>query len=102
MASSYDFSGGQIENIARKRTVDVIIGGVEPTLETLHSYCRSELLYKATERQRIGFRNITVIEIFNTLDNMTKGRTSSKESTANLFNRYVWLVDTVYQAGKTC
>ena len=32
---------------------------------------------------------------------MTKGRTSSKESTANLFNRYVWLVDTVYQAGKT-
>lgn len=56
LASSYDFSGGQIENIARKRTVDVIIGGVEPTLETLHSYCRSELLYKATERQRIGFR----------------------------------------------
>lgn len=55
LASSYDFSGGQIENIARKRTVDVIIGGVEPTLETLHSYCRSELLYKVTERQRISF-----------------------------------------------
>lgn len=32
---------------------------------------------------------------------MIKGRTSSKENTANLFNRYVWLVDTVYQAGKT-
>lgn len=31
---------------------------------------------------------------------MNSIRQSSKESTSNLFNRYVWLVDTIYRAGK--
>lgn len=38
LASSYDFSGGQIENIARKRTVEMIIGGNEPAIEMLRAF----------------------------------------------------------------
>ncbi|KAA6301959.1 MAG: ATP-dependent zinc metalloprotease FtsH [Candidatus Ordinivivax streblomastigis] len=53
LASQYDFSGGQIENISRKRTVDSIISGTEPTIETLVSYCQNELIDKT--RKRVGF-----------------------------------------------
>ena len=55
LANNYNFSGGQIENIVRKYTVDSILSEVTPTLETLHSYCQSESLYKNEERKRIGF-----------------------------------------------
>lgn len=55
LASSYDFSGGQIENIARKRTVEMIIGGNEPTIEMLHSYCQCEQLHKTQKRNKIGY-----------------------------------------------
>lgn len=55
LANNYNFSGGQIENIVRKYTVDSILNGIIPTLETVHSYCRSEFLYKNEERKRIGF-----------------------------------------------
>jgi hypothetical protein len=54
LAAEYDFSGGQIENITRKRTVDCILSGTEPSLETMHEYCRNELLNK-TEKRKIGF-----------------------------------------------
>jgi hypothetical protein len=55
LANNYDLSGGQIENIVRKYTVDCILNGIEPTIETVHSYCQSEFLYKTGERKRIGF-----------------------------------------------
>lgn len=55
LACTYNFSGGQIENIARKSTVETIIGGVEPSLETIHSYCQCELLHKTLERRPIGY-----------------------------------------------
>jgi SpoVK/Ycf46/Vps4 family AAA+-type ATPase len=53
LANCYDFSGGQIENIARKCTVDNIISGSEPDLEKLEFHCKNELLTKG--RQSIGF-----------------------------------------------
>jgi SpoVK/Ycf46/Vps4 family AAA+-type ATPase len=53
LATRYDFSGGQIENIARKCTVDSIICGSEPDLEKLEFHCKNELLTK--NRQPIGF-----------------------------------------------
>ena len=55
LANTYDFSGGQIENIARKRTIESIINGYEPSLDLLHSFCRSELLYKTIVRSKIGY-----------------------------------------------
>lgn len=56
LAERYDFSGGQIENIARKRTVDMILRGEEPSFELLDEYCRSEMLGQPERsRRRIGF-----------------------------------------------
>lgn len=56
LAAKYDFSGGQIENIARKQTVESILTGEPVGLETLEEFCRNELLAKPEERRKIGFR----------------------------------------------
>ena len=55
LASRFDFSGGQIENIARKRTVDYILSGKFASLSEIESYCRAELLGDK-ERKSIGFK----------------------------------------------
>ena len=54
LASHFDFSGGQIENIARKRTVDYILSGKCASLDEIEDYCRAELL-GGKEHRRIGF-----------------------------------------------
>jgi len=54
LASRFDFSGGQIENIARKRTVDYILSGKFASLGEIEDYCRAELLDNKGGR-RIGF-----------------------------------------------
>jgi ATP-dependent 26S proteasome regulatory subunit len=54
LSSKYDFSGGQIENIVRKRTINSILNGTEPSLEVMHEYCRDELFSK-NEKKKIGF-----------------------------------------------
>lgn len=54
LASKYDFSGGQIENIARHFTIETILKGEETiTLQTLQTYCEQESIKK--EKKRIGF-----------------------------------------------
>ncbi|MDR0394341.1 MAG: ATP-binding protein [Tannerella sp.] len=53
LAEKFDFSGGQIENIARKCVVDSIISGNEPTFEVLTAHCQREMLAK--NRAKIGF-----------------------------------------------
>jgi ABC-type oligopeptide transport system ATPase subunit len=55
LASHFDFSGGQIENIARKRTVDYILSGKFASLDEIEGYCRAELLDSKKERKPIGF-----------------------------------------------
>jgi SpoVK/Ycf46/Vps4 family AAA+-type ATPase len=54
LASRYDFSGGQIENISRKCTVELVLSGTEPSLEQLSAFCQDELLAKEQTR-KIGF-----------------------------------------------
>ena len=54
LASHFDFSGGQIENIARKRTVDYILSGKYASLDEIECYCRAEVLASKNCR-RIGF-----------------------------------------------
>lgn len=56
LAAEYDFSGGQIENIARKQAVDMILSGRQTNMTTLQEYCNNELIAKQTERRKIGFR----------------------------------------------
>jgi hypothetical protein len=53
LAERFSFSGGQIENIARKHTVECIISDEAPTLETLIGFCKEESLIK--QEARIGF-----------------------------------------------
>ena len=55
LSQIYDFSGGQIENIARKRLVESILRGTEPSLGTLHSICQSEILTKSNTSGKIGY-----------------------------------------------
>jgi len=55
LAKTYSFSGGQIENIVRKYTVDNILNGTDPTIETVHPYCQTEFLYKNEQPRKIGF-----------------------------------------------
>ena len=55
LAERYDFSGGQIENIARKNVVDAILMGEELSFDAIVNHCDSELLGGNGTRNRIGF-----------------------------------------------
>ena len=55
LADKYTFSGGNIENIARKSTVEYVLSGNEPTLSSLESYCQEEILNRKNARNKIGF-----------------------------------------------
>lgn len=56
LAEHYDFSGGQIENVARKHAINSILYGNEAEmLPTLEDYCRCEQLNNNMTRKRIGF-----------------------------------------------
>ena len=55
LASKYDFSGGQIENIARHYTIGNILHGYSDNIvQELSAYCDSERL-ESKEVRRIGF-----------------------------------------------
>lgn len=56
LANNYSLSGGQIENIVRKYTVDSILNDTKPSLEKIQLYCQSEFLYKTEERRKIGYQ----------------------------------------------
>lgn len=55
LATKYDFSGGQIENIARKQTVEEILTGEELNINRIVEFCNAERLNNSTVRTRIGF-----------------------------------------------
>lgn len=54
LAENYDFSGGQIENIVRKYTIDEVLTGNKITIEQMHEYCRNERLNK--QYKMVGFK----------------------------------------------
>ena len=55
LAAHSDFSGGQIENIARHHTIDGILHGDDSlTLDTLMAHCDNERL-EHVESHKIGF-----------------------------------------------
>ncbi|WP_073208708.1 ATP-binding protein [Xylanibacter ruminicola] len=55
LATKYDFSGGQIENIARHYAIDSILHGKDnDTLSMLINHCDNERL-DTTEKRKIGF-----------------------------------------------
>ena len=54
LAGKYEFSGGQIENIARRRTVAAVLNDSPPTLERLIEFCNEEKS-ENVETVKIGF-----------------------------------------------
>ena len=54
LATDFDFSGGQIENIVRKKTVKSLISGAEPSFDDIREYCMEERIDAAPHR-KIGF-----------------------------------------------
>ena len=53
LAEQFDFSGGQIENIARKSIVSIILKGTTPSFDELENICKEELIIK--QDKKIGF-----------------------------------------------
>lgn len=55
LAREYPFSGGQIENVSRKRTIRSLISGEEPSFSEIRNFCAEELIEKGGEKRKIGF-----------------------------------------------
>jgi SpoVK/Ycf46/Vps4 family AAA+-type ATPase len=55
LAGSYSFSGGQIENVARKNAINAILSEQEPDFGQIRSFCAEENIDNAPQRKRIGF-----------------------------------------------
>lgn len=56
LAARYDFSGGEIENIARHYTIQTILHGrPEKMVKSLTEFCESERLEDARTKRKIGF-----------------------------------------------
>lgn len=57
LATDFDFSGGQIENIARKQLVDSILFGVDSVdFAKVREYCNAELLNPEHRAFRVGYK----------------------------------------------
>ena len=57
IACRYDFTGGQIENIVRKQTIDYVLEGESLNSERLNEYCLEEKMRLRATNQKIGFRH---------------------------------------------
>jgi SpoVK/Ycf46/Vps4 family AAA+-type ATPase len=55
LAKDYSFSGGQIENIARKSAVEYVLSGEEVSMATLLKFCGEEILQSKARRGKVGF-----------------------------------------------
>jgi SpoVK/Ycf46/Vps4 family AAA+-type ATPase len=57
LAGNYNFSGGQIENIARQRAIDFILSGKQLSAKDIEEYCEAENMgRRSNKRPVIGFR----------------------------------------------
>jgi SpoVK/Ycf46/Vps4 family AAA+-type ATPase len=55
LASEFPFSGGQIQNVVRKCTVDEILEGSRSSFRMICKHCEQELLDRKGGKNRIGF-----------------------------------------------
>ena len=55
LASSFKFSGGEMENIARKCIMEEVILGKKVSFENVISFCENEKWDKNTSITKIGF-----------------------------------------------
>ena len=55
LSHEYDFSGGQIENVVRKKAVNDILGEKATTFTDIRSFCEEETLTGSASKRKIGF-----------------------------------------------
>ena len=56
LAEEYEaFTGGNIENICRKKMIQSIIDGIEPNFEDIKSFCDDEIIGAKANVKKIGF-----------------------------------------------
>lgn len=55
LAEKYDFSGGQINNVARKRTIDKVLFDTGDDIESIFSLCEEERIKGEANSRKIGF-----------------------------------------------
>ena len=55
MAEQYQFSGGEIDNIAKKAIMEEILRGKRATVADLEDYCKVEKLSRERATRRVGF-----------------------------------------------
>lgn len=55
LSERFDFSGGEIENIVRKCTIDSILNNMKPSIEKIRMYCETERIHNNISTNRIGF-----------------------------------------------
>ena len=55
LGRDYSFSGGNIENIARKAAISYVLSGRKAGLEELISFCEEETLRSSKSTRKIGF-----------------------------------------------
>ena len=55
LGAKYSFSGGNIENIARKAAVGYVLSGEKATMEEIDKYCGEETLRSSRTANKIGF-----------------------------------------------
>ncbi len=55
LASRFDFSGGQIDNIVRKHAINEIINGTEVNFNHILAYCETESMLD-DDKRKMGFR----------------------------------------------
>ena len=51
LAEKFDFSGGQIENVVRKKTIQAILTGREPEMKDLLTFCCEEIISARSSRR---------------------------------------------------
>ncbi|MDO5510776.1 MAG: ATP-binding protein [Weeksellaceae bacterium] len=56
LASQFDFTGGQIDNIVRKNEINAIIYGNSGDMKQLMAFCREEMLTNSYAVSSIGFQ----------------------------------------------
>lgn len=56
LAKQYEFSGGQIENIARKSVINYVLHNTQTSYDEVNRYCQDEKISKAPSTSRVGFQ----------------------------------------------
>ena len=55
LAAQFSYSGGEMENVARKSLMEEIVFGIKPNFEKILSFCENEKWSSKNSEVRIGY-----------------------------------------------